>query len=190
MRLSINGMTGLHEAGIFRLPGSHRRIQDLQDKFDSPENYGLDIDWTPYTVQDAADVLRRYLTRLPEPVIPLQFYDQFRAAGRQHHNYEGNSGTTADPDVKTVTLYEELLHQLPVANRHLVVYLLDFLALFAANSDKNLMPASSLAAVFHPGFLSRSDEGLDLEEHKLSQDVLEFLILNQRHLALDPILAD
>ena len=51
--------------GIFRVSGSSRRITQLQTLFDKPPRYGKDLDWTGYTVHDAASVLRRYLNMLP-----------------------------------------------------------------------------------------------------------------------------
>lgn len=42
--------------GIFRLSGSAKRIKDLQTIFDSPERYGKGLDWTGYTVHDAANI--------------------------------------------------------------------------------------------------------------------------------------
>src|SRR5271155_3170014 len=70
--------------GIFRLSGSAKRIKDLQHIFNLPPKYGKGLDWTGYTVHDAANILRRYLNRLPEPIVPLTFYEQFREPLRGH----------------------------------------------------------------------------------------------------------
>lgn len=65
--------------GIFRLSGSARRIRELQLILTDPaQNYGKDLDWSLFTVHDAANLLRRYLNNLPEPIIPLEFYNKFR----------------------------------------------------------------------------------------------------------------
>lgn len=65
--------------GIFRVSGSARRIKELQAILTDPlRNYGKDLDWSPYTVHDAANLLRRYLNNLPEPIVPLEFYEKFR----------------------------------------------------------------------------------------------------------------
>jgi hypothetical protein len=53
-------------------------VAGLQEVFDSPERYGKGLDWSGYTVHDAANVLRRYLNQLPEPIVPLEFYERFR----------------------------------------------------------------------------------------------------------------
>ncbi|ANB14606.1 Sac7p [Sugiyamaella lignohabitans] len=70
--------------GIFRLSGSARRIKELQVIFSTPTRYGKDLDWTGFNVHDAANVLRRYLNNLPEPIVPLQFYEQFRDPLREY----------------------------------------------------------------------------------------------------------
>lgn len=64
--------------GIFRLSGSARRIKELELLFNSPPRFGKGLDWSGFNVHDAANVLRRYLNNLPEPIIPLQYYEQFR----------------------------------------------------------------------------------------------------------------
>src|SRR6185369_9365223 len=66
--------------GIFRLSGSAKRIKELQAIFDSPPSYGKTLTWLGYSVHDAANVLRRYLNNLPDPVIPHQWYEPFRRA--------------------------------------------------------------------------------------------------------------
>jgi hypothetical protein len=41
------------------------------------QKYGKGLDWTGYSVYDAATCLLRYLKRLPEPVIPYDLYNKF-----------------------------------------------------------------------------------------------------------------
>lgn len=102
--------------GIFRVSGSARRIKELQAILTDPkQNFGKDLDWTPYTVHDAANILRRYLNHLPEPIIPLKFYEKFRNPLFKYpsvieHLQGGNaisattppSSTTISPLIKTV----------------------------------------------------------------------------------------
>ncbi|KAI0460999.1 hypothetical protein LJB42_001328 [Komagataella kurtzmanii] len=70
---------GLDKPGIFRMPGAARRVRELQVLFSSPPTYGAKFDWNGYTVHDAASILRRYLTSLSEPLIPLDLYEAFRS---------------------------------------------------------------------------------------------------------------
>jgi hypothetical protein len=173
--------------GIFRLSGSEKRIKELRNAFNSPDRYGKGLDWTGYTVHDAANILRRYFNQLPEPIIPLEFYDQFRDPLRNHQlQAVGRSETqniaqgNFDQD-GTIRLYQNLITQLPPLNRQLLLYILDLLAVFASKSDLNKMTTANLAAIFQPGILSHPAHDMAVAEYHLSQDVLIFLIENQDH---------
>ncbi|TGZ81690.1 RhoGAP-domain-containing protein, partial [Ascodesmis nigricans] len=162
--------------GIFRLSGSAKRIKDLQTVFDTPDTYGKGLDWSGYTVHDAANVLRRYLNQLPEPIVPLEFYTRFR------------DPLTINPDTfdeaHAIKVYQNLIMQLPDLNRQLLLYILDLLAVFASKSDQNLMTANNLAAIFQPGLISHPSHEMAPSAYKLSQDVLVFLITHQDHFLL------
>ncbi|KAI9767054.1 MAG: hypothetical protein M1839_004644 [Geoglossum umbratile] len=173
--------------GIFRLSGSAKRIKDLQAIFNSPDRYGKGLDWTGYTVHDAANILRRYLNQLPEPIIPLNFYDQFRDPIRNHAmqavgDTEAQADDVGDFDNEAaIKVYQQLITQLPPLNRQLLLYILDLLAVFASKSDLNRMTSANLSAIFQPGLLSHPSHDMSPAEYRLSQDVLIFLIENQDH---------
>ncbi|EFW18244.1 hypothetical protein D8B26_005070 [Coccidioides posadasii str. Silveira] len=172
--------------GIFRLSGSAKRIKDLQEIFNSPDRYGKGLDWTGYTVHDAANILRRYLNQLPEPIVPLDFYERFRDPLRRGHPQtqvdgedEQSDNTAALTREEAVLTYQRLIKELPPLNRQLLLYILDLLTVFASKSDLNRMTAGNLAAIFQPGLLSHPNHDMSPQEYKLSQDVLVFLIENQ-----------
>ncbi|KAL2271876.1 hypothetical protein VTJ83DRAFT_1247 [Remersonia thermophila] len=170
--------------GIFRLNGSEKRIKELKTIFDSPDRYGKGLVWDGYTVHDAANVLRRYLNDLPEPVVPLDLYEKFReplkgatipgsAEGPQFvENFDMNAA---------IRRYQELITELPPLNRQLLLYILDLLAVFAAKSDQNRMTSQNLAAIFQPGMLSHPHHAMAPDEYRLNQSVIIFLIENQDH---------
>ncbi|KAJ4290614.1 GTPase activating protein (GAP) for Rho1p [Kalmusia sp. IMI 367209] len=173
--------------GIFRLAGSEKRIKELKAQFDTPPRWGKGLDWSGYTVHDAANILRRYFNQLPEPIIPLQYYDSFRQPLRGHQaeavgQIEGQAPSVGgfDPDA-AVRIYQQLIKELPSLNRQLLLYILDLLAVFAAKSDVNKMTTSNLAAIFQPGILSHPQHDMSPQDYRLSQDVLIFLIDNQDH---------
>jgi hypothetical protein len=60
------------------LSGSARRIGELQHMFDIPPLYGSQLDWQGYSIHDAANILRRFLNSLPDPVITHKSYNDFR----------------------------------------------------------------------------------------------------------------
>jgi hypothetical protein len=69
---------GLQTEGIFRISGSVKRINMLEFQFDQNTNhYGLGFNWEGYTVHDAANLLTRYLNKLPNSVIPFEHYQDF-----------------------------------------------------------------------------------------------------------------
>ncbi|RMD42438.1 hypothetical protein DV735_g2638, partial [Chaetothyriales sp. CBS 134920] len=173
--------------GIFRLSGSAKRIKDLQTIFNSPDRYGKGLDWTGYTVHDAANILRRYLNQLPEPIVPLEFYERFREPLRKYQArplYNGEMlpiDLSVDQHREAVVAYQKLITELPPLNRQLLLYILDLLAVFASKSDLNRMTAANLAAIFQPGIISHPNHDMAPMEYRLSQDVLIFLIENQDH---------
>ena len=174
--------------GIFRLPGAERRIRELQATFNSPDKYGKGLDWTGYTVHDAANVLRRYFNQLPEPIVPLDFYERFRDPIRGHQEQAvGNTGGQQLPvegefDAQAaIKTYQQLITEIPPLNRQLLLYVLDLLAVFASKSDVNQMTAPNLAIIFQPGLLSSPQHMMNPVDYRLSQDVLIFLIDNQDH---------
>jgi hypothetical protein len=169
------------------LAGSEKRIKELKAAFDTPPRYGKGLDWSGYTVHDAANILRRYFNNLPEPIIPLQHYDPFRNPLKGHQAEavgpsEGQSKSVGefDPD-QAVRTYQQQIKALPSLNRQLLLYILDLLAVFAAKADVNKMTTSNLAAIFQPGLLSHPQHDMSPSDYRLSQDVLIFLIDNQDH---------
>ncbi|KAG2186313.1 hypothetical protein INT43_002751 [Umbelopsis isabellina] len=160
---------GLYVDGIFRLSGSARRIGELQHMFDIPPLYGSQLDWQGYSIHDAANVLRRFLNSLPDPVINHKSYNDFRNVLADNPKY---------PNKETqVRRFQYLIDHLPLAHQFLLLYLLDLLHLFAANSVFTRMDSANLASVFTPGMLSRVD--MQPTEYKQSQQVVKFLIDNQ-----------
>lgn len=172
--------------GIFRLSGSEKRIKELKHTFDSSDRYGKGLVWDGYTVHDAANVLRRYLNDLPEPVVPLDLYEKFRdplrgATIQPSSDAEGPQFVDSFDEQAAIKKYQQLITELPPLNRQLLLYILDLLAVFAAKSDENRMTPQNLAAIFQPGMLSHPNHAMAPGEYRLNQCVLIFLIENQDH---------
>ncbi|KAI8578349.1 hypothetical protein K450DRAFT_272959 [Umbelopsis ramanniana AG] len=168
---------GLYVEGIFRLSGSAKRIAMLQTFFDTPPHYGSQLDWRGYTVHDAANVMRRFLNYLPDPVIPRQFYHTFR---------ELIDDQSLPNDDALIEAFQRMIERLPLPNQFLLLYILDMLSLFALNCKSHRMDASNLAAVFAPGILSHPDDQMSPAQYRRSQRVLEFLIDHQGSLTMPP----
>ncbi|KFA47345.1 hypothetical protein S40293_06057 [Stachybotrys chartarum IBT 40293] len=172
--------------GIFRLSGSEKRIKELKTIFDSPDRYGKGLVWEGYTVHDAANVFRRYLNDLPEPVVPLDLYGKFRqplrgATKQAVGDAEGPQFIENFDEKAAISTYQRLITELPPLNRQLLLYILDLLAVFAAKAEENRMNSQNLAAIFQPGMLSHPEHAMAPEEYRLNQCVIIFLIENQDH---------
>lgn len=136
-------------------------------------------------MHDAANVLRRYLNQLPEPIVPLEFYERFREPLRIYQEQVQGDNQAANAEkfdhAKAVETYQQLIVDLPPLNKQLLLYILDLLAVFASKSEQNRMTSANLSAIFQPGLLSHPQHDMAPAEYKLSQDVLIFLIENQDH---------
>ena len=184
--MGANCATATGVEGIFRLSGSEKRIKELKQIFDSPDRFGKGLVWDGYTVHDAANVLRRYLNDLPEPVVPLNLYEKFRdplrgATKHQAGDIDGPQFVDNFDEAGAIDKYQKLITELPPLNKQLLLYILDLLAVFAAKSDENRMTSQNLAAIFQPGMLSHPSHAMAPEEYRLNQCVLIFLIENQDH---------
>ncbi|KAI9251213.1 Rho GTPase activation protein, partial [Sporodiniella umbellata] len=159
--------TNLSGEGIFRVSGSIKRVNELEFSFDSSaSHYGLDFSWEGYTVHDAANLLTRYLNKLPNSVIPFESYHDFRDTISKI--------TYTDTELK-VEHFQSLIRKLPIAHQHLLLYLLDLLSLFASNSEQTKMSISNLAAIFCPSLIRHPNYNSP-DEYKISQCAIEFLI--------------
>ncbi|KAF5326787.1 hypothetical protein D9619_004210 [Psilocybe cf. subviscida] len=165
--------------GTFRVNGSNKRMRHLQAAFETPPRYGKSLDWKAeaYTTHDVASVFRRYLTQMPEPVIPHEMYHDFRdALAKKPYNQD-----------EVILTYKAVIRRMPRSNQYLLLYVLDLLSVFARKAEKNLMTATNLAVIFRPGIISHPSHEMSPQEHSLSQQVLEFLIAHQDWFMLDII---
>jgi hypothetical protein len=70
-------------------------------------------------------------------------------------------GKTTEHDDISVQHLRELIAKMPQQNRHLLQYLMEFLAKIAQKSDKNKMNASNLGTMIAPTILYSATEDLD-----------------------------
>ena len=170
---------------IFNISGSVARLRTLQAAFNEPPRYGKGLDWSGFTVHDAAAILLRYLYQLPQSVIPLEHYEAFQQPLKE---YEGKPIPSEDPHTQDIIRhYQRLIRELPPLSRQLLLYLLDFLAVFASKADLNHMTPQKLAQRFQLTILSplkAKSIGTEVPvevvfNRQLSQDVMVFLIENQ-----------
>ena len=134
----------------------------------------------------------RFLLHLPEPIIPISHFNHFRQPLEEAWLHVEKS-TSSDSTAVLIQQYRLLMSHLPPLNIYCLLYLLDFLAMFAEQSDHNRMTIARLAAIFQPAILSPVRSASSSEEttasspniagprrrsYALSQDVVAFLIEN------------
>ncbi|KAI7888286.1 Rho GTPase activation protein [Mucor mucedo] len=159
---------GLYTEGVFRMSGSAKRIGQLQQIFNTPPDYGRQLDWKGYSIHDAANVLRRFLNYLPEPVIVNHLYQPFRNVVLLNISEE-----------EKVVQFQNLIEQLPEPHQYLLFYLLDLLSFFSQNVHITKMDTFNLASVFTPGILLDPEHALNPAQYKTSQKVVQFLVEHQ-----------
>lgn len=74
-------LSGLHATGLFRVPGSKKRICQMRDEFD----YGRDVHFSEdLNPTDVAGLLKAFLRDLPEPLLTKELYAPFIATRRMY----------------------------------------------------------------------------------------------------------
>jgi len=127
---------GLMEPGLFRVSGNTDLMQLIKEQYSNSEEVKLT------DVHDAAGVLKQYLRKLPEPLIPFSHYGEFIRVG-----------TLSPKDPTRNGKLRELLSRLPKVNFALLTYLMRFLKEVSKNSDVNKMTPDNIAIVFAPNLL-------------------------------------
>lgn len=174
----------LKTTGLFRITGSNKRVCLLQSRFE--DNLDVDFDEFPEcNVHDVTTLLKRFLYKLNEPIIPYSLYDSFRkpllfVKNSYHLNINSNIIKLL-PSSKISTIlnsYKLLISKLSQNNQYLFLYLLDLINLINKNSSKNLMNSLNLSTIFQPTFIAHPKHNHLQEEFDFSRFVLQFLIEN------------
>ncbi|KAI8665695.1 Rho-GAP domain-containing protein [Fusarium sp. Ph1] len=115
----------------FATIGSPVRISKLQQAFESPPTYGSGLDWTQYTIHDAAGIFIRYLKSLPEPIIPYDCYGEFMDGLTPYIDRE----LTEEESAEALKVARRLVGMMPSVNLELLAYVLDILSVFASRAS-------------------------------------------------------
>jgi GTPase-activating protein SAC7 len=158
-------MIGVHVHGIFQDRGAPSRVRELRQMFDTPDRYGKGINWVGYTVHDAVGVLLLYLETLPEPTIPFDAYESFREVPLG--SIEGSNA---------ITVYQDLIRNLPSSNRQLLLYLLDAASHLIYGRGTNGLSAPLMASILQRAVLHHPDHESVPAELSINRTVLDFLI--------------
>ncbi|RSL49573.1 hypothetical protein CEP54_012373 [Fusarium duplospermum] len=160
---------------IFATMGSPVRIRKLQQAFESPPTYGRGLDWTPYTLHDAAGIFLRYLKSLPEPIIPYDCYGGFMEGLTPYIDRE----LTEEESAEALEVATRLIDMMPSLNRDLLAYVLDILSVFASRARFTKMTDLRLISVFQPSIISGPPDEMDAEAHHVTTGVAMMLLKHE-----------
>ncbi|KAJ1534362.1 hypothetical protein HK096_003969 [Nowakowskiella sp. JEL0078] len=164
---------GMKSTGVFRVNGSEKRINLLALHFDSPPNYGKNIDFDGYNVNDVAGVLKKFLRNLPEPVFPTFLYPYFIQC-LHVPIFDGQR-------IRACQLMTMLL---PKEHLFLLEYLLPFFADVAQNSAYNNMTLHNLARILGCNFLRNKQTKNPVDDYEKCVRFFEIFMEHYEQLAI------
>lgn len=153
---------GLYEEGLLRVAGSALKVRRLKSAFDAgqvtPESLAVGDE---YDVHVVAGALKCYLRELPEPLLTHMLHADWLEAVRQPDHHQR---------LKALWLVSS---RLPKTHQKNLSFLVQFLALVAANVAHNKMTPGNLATVVAPNLLwdQRDDGAESLEALSLGRSV-------------------
>ena len=139
---------GVHEEGIFRVPGGFAAVANLKKQFD----YGESVDLRTHTKDPhaVAGVMKLFLREMPEPLITFKLYNQLLSLARAE-------------SFNTMRVIVE--KALPVLHLITFRFLFQFLREVTQFNTENKMTSKNLAIVFAPNILRPAKETLAMMQN-------------------------
>ena len=128
---------GVMTEGIYRLAGGNTKINRLLTAFRS-NAWSVQISREEYSEHDVANVLKRFVRQLSEPLLTDLLRSEFLETA------------AIEVEEERLAKYSDLLAKMPSINYNTLRRLMGHLHTVAAQSDKNLMPILNLAPLWGP----------------------------------------
>ncbi|NXL22828.1 RGAP1 protein, partial [Setophaga kirtlandii] len=157
---------GLHETGIYRVPGCDKTVRELKEKFLRAKSVPLlsKVD----DIHAICGLLKYFLRSLKEPLLTFRLNKAFMEAAE-----------IEDEDNSIAAMYQAV-GELPQANRDTLAFLMVHLQRVAQSPDTK-MDISNLATVFGPTIVAHAVPDPDpvtlLQDMKRQPKVVERLLL-------------
>ncbi|KAK3364710.1 putative RhoGAP group protein [Lasiosphaeria hispida] len=133
---------GISAPDIFGQEGDAEQLAQLKGIFDSVETgYGKELDWSRFSVYEAADLILLFLSELPAPIISETVAKRWIVLSRQA-TISGSLSVRLD---QGLDFWEEAFAGLKGASRDLFKLLLNLWGDIADAADENDMTAERLA---------------------------------------------
>jgi len=141
---------GLDCEGIYRLPGSHSRVQKLRDTFNN-DPLGIDLsdesNWDDLNA--ICSLIKAYIRNLVEPLLTTEMYDKFIQAGR-----------VADKGER-LHLLKGLVQQLPPLHFTTLQWVIEHLSHVVEHCEANKMSRLNIGIVFGPTIVRPATETIN-----------------------------
>ena len=174
--------------GIYRKSGSQLLIEDIERTFaecyirPSPEV----LKFMDEDIHAVAGVLKRYLRKLPNPVLTFQVYEPLIRLVRENrllNNLPLKSGGNTDKNsqyLNTLDSVVKVLKNLPREHYDLLRYLSKHIGKITSYSEWNLMNLYNLSLVFAPGLIRDYNGDKDILDMKERNYIVGFIFGNYR----------
>ena len=130
-----------------------------------------------------ASVLKRYLRKLPIPIIPFSLYEQFLSAFKQNSNIPNGSNEKFS-DTYLLTQVWKNLSLLPQEHFGALKAIIHHINTVSQFSNENLMTLHNLSLVFAPGVIRDYDGSFEISDIKEKNELVEFIAVNESKLMI------
>lgn len=176
---------GLDVEGIYRISGGNSAIVAIENAFaDLPPNSTKDEkqmrkleDAIGGDVNAVTSALKRYLRKLPDPLLPYAYYDEFIKVALSI------SANKQDKRINELKL--KVINKLPPTNKHVLFLICKHLDLINSYALVNRMNFKNLSVVFAPTLVRDETGEKEMIHMGYRNDVTELMLTNYQKLFYD-----
>lgn len=169
----------LKSEGLYRKSGSQAVIEQLEKQFAE----GKEVNLAEYDINVSTGILKRYLRKLPDPVLTFQIYEPLMEMVRKHDMVTkfpiGKTGILAPQDIAPVV---EIVNQLPKEHIYLLKVLSIHLERVMQYKDYNLMGLNNISLVFAPGLIRDVSGEKDISDMRERNYIIAFILEHHKQL--------
>lgn len=172
----------LETEGIYRKSGSQTLIEEVEKRLYLDHG---DINLSDDNIHVVTNVLKRFLRRLPDPIISFEIYDPLIDLVKDNNLIMNLPLTDNSDEMLDSNLFEfikvsmtKLLEQLPRENLEVLKLLFKHINLVSQYSKFNLMNLHNLALVFTPSLIHDITGERDMIDMKERNYIVEFALLH------------
>lgn len=159
--------------GIYRISASTSTVEKIEQFFETMDVNDSDEIIKMHLLIDGdihalAGLLKRYLKKIPDPIVPQDFYNAYVNVSK------------IENEESRISKLSEIISSLPAANRATLLALTKHLALIAENEKWTKMNSASLATVFAPTLIRHNSlhPQQEIQDNRAKTSVTELLFKN------------